>query len=285
MLNECGSPREEETVRVCSAQIAGIWEDPEKTLDKVESFVRYAAECRADIICFPEQFATGWDPESRNNIQQLTGQIISTLQKYAKKNSIAILGSFREASTKGPKNTALVIGKDGGVLTRYAKMHLFSHGKEDRFFEPGSDLGVFSLGPLTCGIAICYDLRFPELFRIYAKRGVQAIFIPAAWPQNRIQHWELFIRARAAENQMYILGINTTGITPVDRYAGGTMTSDPYGVIIQKAGDSEQLIFTDLDLRVIEDSRRAFPVIRDCKDVLYQELHNANGNKLNKFGK
>ena len=71
-----------------------------------------------------------------------------------------------------------------------------------------------------CGIAICYDLRFPDLFRIYAQKGVQVVFVPAAWPQKRINHWELFITARAAENQMYIVGVNTTGITPVDTYPG-----------------------------------------------------------------
>ena len=87
-------------------------------------------------------------------------------------------------------------------------------------FSPGSELGIFTLGPLTCGIAICYDLRFPELFRIYAQKGVQVVFVPAAWPQKRINHWELFITARAAENQMYVVGVNTTGVTPVDTYAG-----------------------------------------------------------------
>ena len=132
MQRECCSHGEEERVRVCSAQVAGIWEDPGKTLAKVEPFIRHAAECRADIICFPEQFATGWDPESRNNIQDLAGPVISTLQLLAKKNSIAILGSFREASAEGPKNTAVVIGKDGSILTHYAKMHLFSHAREKR---------------------------------------------------------------------------------------------------------------------------------------------------------
>ena len=86
--------------------------------------------------------------------------------------------------------------------------------------SPGSDLGIFTLGSLTCGIAICYDLRFPDLFRIYAQKGVQVVFVPAAWPQKRINHWELFITARAAENQMYVAGVNTTGVTPVDTYSG-----------------------------------------------------------------
>jgi omega-amidase len=272
MPNRCYTIPDGTKVRVCSAQIAGVWEDPGSTLRKVECFIIHAARCHADIICFPEQFATGWDPESRKNIQQQNGVIISTLQSLARKNSIAILGSFREASPKSPKNTAVVIGKDGNILALYSKMHLFSHSKEDIYFESGDQLGIFSLGPLSCGIAICYDLRFPDLFSIYARKGIQAVFVPAAWPLKRIRHWELLIRARAAENQMYIIGINTTGTTPVDSYSGASMTADPHGDIVQHAGEAEQLIFTDLDSLVVADARQSFPVVRDRKDEIYHKL-------------
>ncbi len=112
---------ETKIVRVCSAQIAGTWEDPEKSLRKVECFIDHAAQCRADIICFPEQFATGWDPGSGENTQELTGLIISTLKSLARKNSIAILGSFREASHHNPKNTVVAIGNDGKVLAKVLK--------------------------------------------------------------------------------------------------------------------------------------------------------------------
>lgn len=272
MPSECDFDSGDAIVRVCGAQITGVWENPDETLGKVEGFIRYAAECRADIICFPEQFATGWDPESRNNMQQITGPVISTLQSFARENSIAILGSVRESSSQGPKNTAVVIGKNGSILGHYAKIHLFSHAKEDQFFKPGTSLGIFSIGSFSCGVAICYDLRFPELFRAYAKLGVQAVFVPAAWPQNRIRFWELLIRARAAENQMYIIGINTFGTTPVDRYSGGSMIADPCGDVIQHASESEQLIFTDLDSQLVEMTRKSFPVMCDWKDTLWHDF-------------
>lgn len=266
------SRRETAVIRVCSAQIASTWEDPEKTLDRVEQFVRHAAWCGADIICFPEQFATGWDPESLRHVQQQTGQIVTALKSFAADSGIAILGSFREASAQGPRNTAVVIGKDGAILTLYSKIHLFSPAHENDFFHPGSDLAMFSCGSLCCGVAICYDLRFPDLFRIYAQKGVHVVFVPAAWPENRNHLWELFIRARAAENQMYIVGVNTTGKTPVDQYSGGSLTADPWGTIIQKAGDAEQLLFSDIDLRIIEDIRTSFPIARDRKEAVYQSL-------------
>ncbi|WML66824.1 MAG: omega-amidase [Methanoregula sp. SKADARSKE-2] len=262
-------------IRVCSAQIMSVWEDPDRTLAKAESLIRYAADCSADIICFPEQFATGWDPHSSKNIQGMEASIISSLQRFARKSSIALLGSVREATETGPRNTSVVIGNDGRILTTYSKIHLFSPAKENEFFLPGTEPGVFPLGGLLCGVAICYDLRFPELFRIYARMGVQVVFIPAAWPERRIHHWELFIRARAAENQMYIVGINTTGTTPVDRYPGASMTADPSGSIIQRGGEAEQLIFSDLYPSVVDETQRTFPVGRDWRDDLFHSLQSS----------
>jgi len=256
-------------VRICSAQIASVWDDPEKTLEKIAPFVSHAAASGAGLIAFPEQFATGWDPSSGTHTQDSSGDIVSELTELAKKHSIAILGSFRERGSPLPKNTAIVIGKDGKVLARYAKMHLFTPGGENNGFMPGAGPATFQLGPLTCGLAICYDLRFPELFRLYAKEGVQAMFVPAAWPGSRMRPWELFITARACENQMYVCGINTTGTTPVENYTGNSMTADPYGSVISRANNAEQLLFSDLDVSVVARARADFPVAKDCRRDIY----------------
>jgi len=270
--NESQIRDDSHSVRVCSAQITSIWEDPENTLTRAEAFIRHAADCGANLICFPEQFATGWDPKSQKNIQPYEGSIVTTLRGFAQDYRIAVMGSFRERSGTFAKNTAVVIGNDGSILTSYAKIHLFSPSHEDKMFIPGTELGIFTLDSLTCGIAICYDLRFPELFRIYAQKGVQAIFVPSAWPQSRIRHWELFITARAAENQMYILGVNTTGKTPVDQYSGASMTADPHGTIVSRANDAEQLLFSDIDPGEVKRTRSGFPVEKDRKDALYHSL-------------
>ncbi|MDD4137506.1 MAG: carbon-nitrogen hydrolase family protein [Methanoregula sp.] len=259
-------------VRICSAQIASVWDDPDKTLKKAGVFVTHAAASGAALICFPEQFATGWDPRSGNHTEDCDGNIISVLRELAQENNISILGSFREKNDLLPKNTAVAIGRNGGILAKYAKVHLFSPGGEDVGFAPGSQLGIFTLGTLTCGIAICYDLRFPELFRLYAKKGVQVVFIPAAWPGSRMKHWELFITARACENQMYVTGINTTGRTPVDTYTGGSMTVDPYGSVISRANEAEQLLFCDLNPAVVKTARASFPVAKDRREDLYHAL-------------
>jgi predicted amidohydrolase len=259
-------------IRICSAQISSIWEEPGKTLEKAGMFVRHAAASGAALICFPEQFATGWDPQPQKNIQDIHGSIVTTLQGYAKEYGIGILGSFRQANDPLPKNTAVAIDRDGTILSTYAKMHLFSHGCEDQGSTPGTDLGIFTLSSLTCGIAICYDLRFPDLFRLYARKDVQVVFVPSAWPHIRTRHWELFIQARALENQMYIVGVNTTGKTPIESYSGNSMTADPQGTIISRANEAEQLVFTDLDPALIATTRHQFPVEKDRRDALYRSL-------------
>ncbi|HJX55701.1 MAG TPA: nitrilase-related carbon-nitrogen hydrolase [Methanoregula sp.] len=261
-----------DTVRVCSAQFTSSWEDPEKSLARAEILVKHAADCGAEMICFPEQFATGWDPASRKNIQTPDESIVTALRGFAQDHRIAILGSFRERSTPLPKNTALAIGSDGQILASYAKIHLFSPSHEQNMFISGTELGIFSLGSLTCGIAVCYDLRFPALFRVYAHKGVHAVFVPSAWPRSRIRIWELFVTARAAENQMYVIGVNTTGKTPVDTYSGASVTADPNGVIVSRANDAEQLLFSEIDPGEVERVRKSFPVEKDCRDSLYQAL-------------
>jgi predicted amidohydrolase len=271
-FREARSMQNPSVVRICSAQISSIWEEPEKTLEKAGMLVRHAAASGAALICFPEQFATGWDPLPRKNIQDIHGSIVSSLQALAKESGISVLGSFRQAGDPLPKNTAVVIGRDGRILSTYAKIHLFSHGHEDEGNTPGTDLGLFSLGPLRCGVAICYDLRFAELFRLYARKGVQVVVVPSAWPRSRTRHWELFIQARALENQMYIVGVNTTGKTPVESYAGNSMTADPQGTVISRANEAEQLVFADLDPAAVVAARCQLPVERDRKDALYRFL-------------
>jgi len=273
-MSESSNPilNPDRVIRVCSAQLTNIWEDPEKTLEKVEGFIAHASICGAHLICFPEQFATGWDPLSGKNIQDLKGSIVTRLQRCAKANRIAVIGSLREASSPFPKNTSVVIGNDGLILSTYSKIHLFSPAKEGEHFIPGTNLGIFHLDSLTCGLAICYDLRFPSLFQIYSQKGVQAVFVSAAWPASRIWHWELFIQARAAENQMYVIGVNTTGTTPVDRYSGSSVAADPHGTIISRANEAEQLLFVDIDQNEVAKARSALPVEKDRKDALYHTL-------------
>lgn len=255
-------------MKLFCAQVASVWEDPDATLEKVEPCIARASRSGGDLICFPEQFATGWNPSPTLHMQDLDGPIVSRLRSLAEEYSIAILGSFLEATPTLPRNTCVVITADGNLSTTYSKCHLFSPEGEDRFYRRGDAIATFSLAGMDFGLAICYDLRFTSLFSLYADEGVQAVLIPAAWPKARLQHWELFIRARALEYQIYIAGINTTGITPAGCYAGGSMVADPTGALLFHAGEEAALFSCDLDREYVERVRTAFPVAMDRRDDL-----------------
>jgi omega-amidase len=269
-------------MRCCSVQTTGVWESPEKNLIRAEQLISEAARTGAGLVAFPEQHLTGWDPESSKNCEENTGPAVTGLRRLAKKYSIAIIGSFREVAAPKPKNTVVAIGSNGEILAQYSKIHLFTPGHEDRAFSPGTGLATFSIDGIRFGLAICYDLRFPELFRLYRSEGVQAVIVPAAWPENRIRYWELFIPSRAAENQMYVAGVNTTGTTPVDRYSGSSLTADPHGTIIARAGPGEELLFYDIDPALAESVRQEFPVNDDRKDALYISLMSGQNERTSR---
>jgi predicted amidohydrolase len=179
---------------------------------------------------------------------------LSPHSKCGSEYGIAILGSFREKGAPGPKNTCVLIGADGEVYARYSKSHLFSPAGEQNTFVPGEGIALFTLGGMRCGIAICYDLRLPPLFRAYARAGAEAVFVPAAWPARRIEQWELSVRARALENQIFVIGINTTGTTPVDVYNGHSLISGPEGEVIARTGEEEELLYAGIDRMVLEEA-------------------------------
>ncbi|HUU75594.1 MAG TPA: nitrilase-related carbon-nitrogen hydrolase [Methanoregulaceae archaeon] len=253
---------------IFGAQIASNWEDPEKSLAKAEPLVKEAARLGGSLVCFPEQFATGWDPSSHMHLQGRDGPIVSRLGALASEYGIAVLGSFREMHDPLPRNTCIVLDRNGEEMASYSKCHLFSPAGEDRNYTHGNSPAIFDLEGNTLGIAICYDLRFSSLFRIYADAGVVGVLVPAAWPGSRSDHWELFIRARALEGQMYVVGVNTTGCTPVDSYAGGSMTADPGGQIICRLGEDDGLMKASIDRNAVEDARSCIPVSRDRRTDL-----------------
>jgi omega-amidase len=259
-------------VRIALAQVTPVWEDPDATLRKVEPLIAKAAAEGALIVCFPEQFATGWDPGSGTNSQAPDGEIFHTLSGYAKRYNIAVLGSLRLQEEGKLFNACIVAGRDGSLLAGYRKVHLFSPLAEGASYHPGANIAMFRIGDITFGIAICYDLRFAPLFRVYASAGADCMLVPSAWPASRMDAWELFIRTRAIENQMFVAGINTVGITPVDWYSGNSMVAGPTGNIIVRAPDKEGVFFADLDPDVIRQARMAMHIEEDRQSGLYHEM-------------
>ncbi|MDH7593525.1 MAG: nitrilase-related carbon-nitrogen hydrolase [Methanomicrobiales archaeon] len=246
-------------MKLCCAQFSPRWGDVASNLRRAGDMMRRAAERGADLICFPEQFATGWSPAPVFAPEDLQGKIVSTLRSFAKEHKIAVLGSFIEDFSPKPRNTAFLANERGEILGLYAKMHPFAPGGEDRFIHPGGRRLLIDIHGVSLGVAICYDLRFPSLFQGYAEEGANAALVPAAWPCRRRRHWQIFVQARAIENQMYVAGINCTGRTPIDDYCGGSMIVDPCGKVAAEAGESEELLIGEIDPDVVRRAREAFP--------------------------
>lgn len=233
---------------VAVGQLAPCWGDPERTLHKVSRAAAEAADAGAVLLALPEQVLTGWDPLHALFQEEEDGPLVGALRDIAADHRIGLLGSVQQNADPMPTNTAVMIDADGTVLTRYAKMHPFSPGEEDRHYTAGAGISTFSMAGLCFGIAICYDLRFSDLFALYARAGVDAVLVQAAWPCSRIQHWERFLRLRAEEQGYYLVGINTAAVTtPVDRYCGHSMVVDPSGKELVSADGTEQVLYAALD--------------------------------------
>ena len=257
---------------LCLAQLSPCWNDPGLGLEKMRKFAVEASQKDADLIAFPEQFLTGWDPDDTSFATKETGSLVGGMRDIAREAGIGIIGSFREESDNKPKNTCIAIGPDGDILAKYSKIHLFSPGGEDEHYLAGKDLGIFRYGSCKTGLAICYDLRFSPLFQAYRDKGVELMIVPSAWPSSRIKYLTLFTRSRAAEFQFFVASVNTVGPTPVDNYSGETCIAGPDGTIRACGGGNEELVYYDIREEEVRSIRANFPVYRDYSKTDYKSL-------------
>ncbi len=261
------------TITICCAQISGNEQDPKETLERAGRLVKEAAAAGAALVAFPEQFATGWDPHSVRHLQDESGEIVCGLRSLARDHAIAIVGSYRESGMPKPRNTAIAIGPDGKILAKYSKIHLFIPEGEDKAFSPGDRIATFPLEGITFGLAICYDLRFPDLFVAYARAGTDCMIVPSAWPCERIGHFRLFVNARALENQFFVAGVNTPGTLHTPRYCGQSLVADPAGRVIACGSEVEECVTACIDTDIIEEERSRMPIHSHRRDDLYIELN------------
>ena len=224
-------------MKICCAQIPQVFDDPATAFLKAEEFI---AGSDADMIIFPEQYACGWRAVPHRAAGYDGEQVCEMWRSLAVKYHKCLIGSYQERSSgEGmPYNTFFAVSPGGETLARYHKIHLFSPAGEDTHFSFGEKPAVFSFGGIRFGCAVCFDLRFPELFREYLRMGCECVIVQAAWPAARIADWELLLRARAVENRCYVAGCCTIGYdaaTGTD-YCGRSMICSPDGKILADAG-------------------------------------------------
>lgn len=246
----------------------------EQRLNRVTELVR--AQRGADLIVLPELWAHGaFTPTSWTDTAEcLDGPIVEALSAAARDVQATLHagsiietvapGAYSGENGRGLWNTSVVFNTDGVLVGSYRKIHRFGFGEgEPMLLEAGETPTVIDLPQGRIGLATCYDLRFPELFRDLVDLGALAFVVPAAWPFARREHWELLGRARALENQAFVVQCNMTGSHGGIDMGGHSQIVDPRGEVVARAGGGEQVLSFQIDLEEARNFRRDFPVLRD----------------------
>lgn len=261
-------------MRIAVAQIDCRVGDAESNLAKIAQDCASAHELGAELIVFPETADVGYDLKTISEVSTTHwDQTVARLQESARKNEISLICGVVELERGALYNTALFIDRHGVIQGKYRKAHLFAAGQfnEAECFSPGDALTVIGEGDFAFGLTICYDIRFPELYRALAgKKKANVLVISAAWPFPRLHHLRALAVARAIENQCYVLLANRTGFDADVRFCGASAIIDPYGVVVASAWeDREELIFGNLSLETIDLVRQRMPVGMHRRDDLY----------------
>jgi predicted amidohydrolase len=241
------------------------------------------AQAGHDLVVLPELWAPGgfsyrdW-PQHAEPVDGPTAQAMGAAARDA--GVVLHAGSVIECATaagdRGPEgrglwNTSLLLGPDGSLLATYRKVHRFGFGSgEPRLLEAGEAVVTADVprpasggSAVRLGLATCYDLRFPEMFRLLLDAGARVVVVPAAWPAARVAHWTLLARARAVEDQVLVLACNTAGTHAGHRMGGRSLAVGPSGELLAEAGDDEQVLSVEIDVDGLDAVREAFPVLAD----------------------
>jgi len=242
------------------------WENKSANHARVEKLLGASKPERGALVLLPEMFSTGFSMNV-SGIQEGAAAVTTTfLAGLAREFGVYVLGGVVTAADDGQGfNQAAVFDPEGRELTRYTKMQPFSLGAETKHYHAGKGPMFFQWQDLSVAPFICYDLRFPELFRAAVQRGAQLFAVIANWPVTRIQHWITLLQARAIENQAYVAGVNRCGTDPKYAYNGRSIIVDPHGNILADAGDGERVISADIDPAVVVKWREDFPALRDMR--------------------
>jgi predicted amidohydrolase len=243
-----------------------------KNRAKVADFVSKAAVFNPDVIVLPETWNLGFFPQE--NLFDLAetngGESKSLLAELAAKYKINIVGGSIITKKGGNVyNTSYIFDRHGNQIAEYDKIHSFSPSGEHLHFKHGQKLCLFELDGMPAAVIICYDLRFTELVRILALKGIQTLFVPAQWPHPRLEHWQILNRARAIENQIYVACVNGVGSANGLNFCGHSMLIGPFGEILAGTLETETIICGEIDCAVIHNIREKINVFRDRKPQIY----------------
>jgi predicted amidohydrolase len=257
-------------------------DDKSANLDRALAFVDEAAEAGADFVAFPEMMSYIGPQEGYSDVSEsVDGPLVEAFASKAREHGLYVhTGSFFEQIPDSDRvyNTSVVLGPDGELLDSYRKVHLFDieldgsvEYQESATVAPGDEAVTVETELATFGLSICYDLRFPFLYQTLAHRGANVLVVPSAFTMyTGKDHWEPLLRARAIENQSYVIAPAQIGEKPsAPTTYGRSLVVDPWGNVVAKAKDREELITTTIDLDYLEDTRRELQSLRHARSDVY----------------
>lgn len=272
---------------VSCVQFTSNDKDKDGTVTKCLDLIDTAASQGAQLVVLPEVWTgLGYSTDTAyaELAEPVPGPSTEALASKARQHGLHIIGSlYAKLPDGGYQNLAPVIGPDGEIIGSYAKTHLFDAPnradirpgmRESDKVRAGDDLPVFdtAIGPV--GVTVCSDLRFPEVYRVLTLRGARIIVCASAFLSPRLDHWEFFIRARAAENQVFLVASGQVGTEPSSGigFVGRSMVADPWGTVVATASDVEGVVTAHLDLGLIDVMRERYPLLEQRRPELYGDI-------------
>ncbi len=249
-------------MKIALAQTHIEWEAKMTNIAKAEKIISNQARDGVSMILFPEMSFTGFSMNTTH-----TGEIelntLSAIKAMAKKNKVSVGFGWVKKTEGKCQNVYTILNDEGEVISSYAKIHPFSYSGEDKYFVGGEKVVTYDVGGVPFSSFICYDLRFPEVFRAIAD-FVHAVIVPANWPAKRAEQWKTLLRARAIENQVYVFAVNCVGDMGGQYYSGDSCVINPDGKILQMLSNQEGVLSFEFEDDV-EKYRNEFPVLKDRK--------------------
>lgn len=250
-------------MKIALVQYSPVWENKSVSMEKLKSLL--AQTDAIDLLIFPEMTLTGFTMKSNDFAEELEGESYIFFSSLAKEKKCAILFGMIEKGKKKNFNTLVHLNNQGKIISTYRKIHPFSYSTEDVFYGKGKNTVVTKVKGIKIGLSICYDLRFPELYRFYAKDKVHLIVDIANWPDTRVEHWRTLLKARAIENQCYVAGVNRVGNDPKLHYNGFSSVFDPMGKEIFAVENEEKVIVAEIDKTYVNEVRKKLPFLDDMR--------------------
>jgi len=259
-------------MKVSLLQMSIRFQDPEANIKALRHLMEEAMTQRPDAVLLPELWNIGFYPkpplEWAKNSEAESRKVLSELAAHYQVNIVG--GSIATVHGDKVRNTCCVLDRSGALIASYDKTHLFSPMKEHEDFIAGNRLITFSLDSFKCAVVLCYDIRFPELIRRLALEDIDVLFLAAAWPMERLIHWQTLIRARAIENQIFVVAANGAGIFPEGlQMAGHSAIIGPWGEILAEAPEGEAILHANLKPIIRQQIRESINVFADRRPELY----------------